>query len=75
VQKQPKTSYSKNANQVMKEEDLHFFRLFAIIPDYLRLFATQPANIPSPKKQKQPKTSLTQNAISRLLLLSHNKKC
>jgi hypothetical protein len=31
--------------------------LFPIIPDLLRLFPTQSANNPSPKKQKQPKTS------------------
>jgi hypothetical protein len=37
--------------------------------DFLRLFATQPANNPSLKLQKQPKTSLSQNAFARLLLL------
>jgi hypothetical protein len=33
-------------------------RLFPIIPDLLRLLPTQPATNPSPKGQKQPKTSL-----------------
>jgi hypothetical protein len=35
----------------------------------LRLFATQLANNPSPKLKKQPKTSLSKNAIANLLLL------
>jgi galactose-1-phosphate uridylyltransferase len=38
----------------------------------LRLFATQPANNSSPKKQKQPKISLSENAFASLLLLLHS---
>jgi len=42
----------------MEEEDWDFLRLFPIISDLLRLFATQPANPTSPKSKKQPKISL-----------------
>jgi hypothetical protein len=42
----------------MEEEDWDFFRLFPIIPDLLQLLPPQPATNPSPKSQKQPKTSL-----------------
>jgi hypothetical protein len=58
----------------IEEEDWDFLRLFPIISDLLRLFATQPANATSPKSKKQPKISLIKNAIARLLLLSRNKK-
>jgi hypothetical protein len=46
----------QNAIQVMEEEDCDFSRLF---PLSLRLLPTQPANNPSPERQKQPKSSLS----------------
>jgi len=58
----------------MEEEDWDFLRLFPIISDLLRLFATQPANPTSPKLKKATQNKLNQNAIARLLLLSRNKK-
>jgi hypothetical protein len=42
---------------------LGFLRLFPIIPDLLRLFATQPASNPSPKSKKQLKPSLIKMQI------------
>jgi hypothetical protein len=49
----------------LEEEDPTF-------SDYLRLFATQPANNPNPKQEKQPKISLLKNFAPSLLLLLHS---
>jgi hypothetical protein len=46
----------------LEEEDATF-------SDYLRLLPTCPANNPSPKLKKQRKSSLSENAFARLLLL------
>jgi hypothetical protein len=52
-----------------EEEDLDFSRLFPIL---LRLLATQPATIPSPDGQKQPKPSLFKMQL-RLFFFYHTK--
>jgi hypothetical protein len=39
-----------NDSQAMEEEDWDFFRLFPIIPDFLRLLPPQSASVSSPKR-------------------------
>jgi hypothetical protein len=57
----------------MEEEDWDFFRLFPIIPDFLRLLPPQPASVSSPKRQKQPKTSLSKMQMQ-LFFFYHTTK-